>query len=488
MIAVELARALVKAKREAGARRRARARARSGRITRRCGSRRAKCCREPAPDDARERVSPRDRAGASRRARRTSGSRASQPAHARAERTLRALVEKVPTRSRVTIGSRSGSRRERSAARRSCELRAVLEREPDHLDARLDLARTLRRMGKLDEAIAQTRSAFDRAGQPMDIAEELFWLLCEADDRQAAIDLLTLLDDDRSDADALAAVARLQRGLGRLDRGARRRRADRALDADAGAIALAEAEIVAGDFDRGDRRRVSAIRDDPPRASSSRAASRSTRYLAATSPAKRARGARSRCAPRTPTSSTSRCRRRSRSPTPARGSDARAAAGRAAAGQARRDRWSLARAARRALGDPRRRARRLERSSRAQARSRRSRSTSPATCSPTRKQRLADAERYLPTPATCRPATRRSSTAGAGSCSAGKPREAVAPSTAPPVRAPRARDPAPPGDGVGRRRGAAGRRRAPRSRRPDYDPSPSVKRRIDCRSTLSKRR
>ena len=46
------------------------------------------------------------------------------------------------------------------------ELRAVLEQDPDHIDARLDRARTLRRLGKLDEAIAQTRGALRRHPQP----------------------------------------------------------------------------------------------------------------------------------------------------------------------------------------------------------------------------------------------------------------------------------------------------------------------------------
>ena len=60
-----------------------------------------------------------------------------------------------------------------------------------------------------------------RIGQALDVAEELFFLLCEADDRTAAIDLLTLLDDDRSDTDALATVVRLERipvlGSGKCD-------------------------------------------------------------------------------------------------------------------------------------------------------------------------------------------------------------------------------------------------------------------------------
>src|SRR5258705_6737290 len=120
------------------------------------------------------------------------------------------------------------------------ELRAVLERDPDHIDGRLDLARVLRFQGRLDEAIAQTRSAFDRRGRALDVAEELFWVLCEADDRTSALDLLTLLDDERSDVDALTAVARLHRGLGRLDESRALAARIVKLEADAGAIALAE--------------------------------------------------------------------------------------------------------------------------------------------------------------------------------------------------------------------------------------------------------
>ncbi len=161
--------------------------------------------------------------------------------------TLRRLVKRVPdsVEGRYRLGVRLGLARELAAATR--QMRAVLERDPDHIDARLDLARLLRYQGQLEEAVAQTRSAFDRSGQAPDIAEELFWVLCEADDRTGALDLLTLLDDERSDADVLVMVARLHRGLGQLD-DARRIAARLAkLDADAGAIALAELEHAAGD-------------------------------------------------------------------------------------------------------------------------------------------------------------------------------------------------------------------------------------------------
>jgi Flp pilus assembly protein TadD len=119
----------------------------------------------------------------------------------------------------------------------------VLERDPDHIDARIDLARVLRRSGQLGPAIEQTRSAFDRSGQALDIAEELYWLLVESDDRTAAIDLLTLLDDDRSDVDALAAVARLYRGLGLLPAAHAIAARIVTADADAGAVLHAELDV-----------------------------------------------------------------------------------------------------------------------------------------------------------------------------------------------------------------------------------------------------
>ena len=161
-----------------------------------------------------------------------------------AEQVLRVLVVHVPGSidGHYLLAQRYATRDMPAAIG---ELRATIERNPDHIDARLDLARALRREGHLDQAIAQTRSAFDRAAQPLDIAEELFWLLCEADDRTAAIDLLTLLDDDRSEVDALAAVARLERGLGRLDESRAVAARIAATDSDLGAIVLARTELAA---------------------------------------------------------------------------------------------------------------------------------------------------------------------------------------------------------------------------------------------------
>ncbi len=168
-----------------------------------------------------------------------------RPYHA--EATLRQLVKRVPSSvdGHYQLAVRLATRDDLTAA--SAHLRAVLELDPDHIDARLDLARTLRRTGHMAQAIEQTRSAFDRSGQALDIAEELYWLLCEADDRTAAIDLLTLLDDDRSDVEALAAVARLDRGLGRLAEAREIAARIALIEEDAGTLVFAEADLAAGD-------------------------------------------------------------------------------------------------------------------------------------------------------------------------------------------------------------------------------------------------
>lgn len=180
-----------------------------------------------------------------------------------AEQTLRELVDKIPAsvEGHYRLAVRLYKKGQLPAAIAS--LRRVLERDPDHLDARLDLARALRRTGDLPHAIEQTRSAFDRSGQALDIAEELYYLLCEADDRTAAIDLLTLLDDDRSDVDALAAVARLERGLGRIEQARAIANRVAIVEPDAGVLLHAELDVAADPT--GTAKKLLAISADSPR-------------------------------------------------------------------------------------------------------------------------------------------------------------------------------------------------------------------------------
>ncbi len=160
---------------------------------------------------------------------------------------LTRLVKQIPTsiEGRYRLAQQLGRARKLDLA--IAQLKKVLELDPDHIDGRLDLARGLRIQGKLPEAIAQTRSAFDRSGQALDLAEELYYLLLEADDQQAAIDLLTLLDDDRSDTDALVTIARFDRGMGRLAEA--REVAGRVAkqDAELGVLVEAEIELAGGD-------------------------------------------------------------------------------------------------------------------------------------------------------------------------------------------------------------------------------------------------
>lgn len=179
------------------------------------------------------------------------------------EAVLRQLVEKIPDSvdGHYRLAQRFAKRDDLKTAIE--QLHEVIERDPDHIDARLDLARALRRTGHIDQAIEQTRSAFDRSGQALDIAEELFWLLCEADDRTAAVDLLTLLDDDRSDADALSAIARLARGLGRIPQARSIAARIAIVEPDAGAIA--HAEIDASGDPAAAVKRLSAVAADSAR-------------------------------------------------------------------------------------------------------------------------------------------------------------------------------------------------------------------------------
>lgn len=74
-------------------------------------------------------------------------------------------------------------------------LRQVLELDGDRVDARRALAGVLVRTGRLADAIAETRLAFDRSGYDPALATDLVWLLIEAGDRRGAADVLGLYDD-----------------------------------------------------------------------------------------------------------------------------------------------------------------------------------------------------------------------------------------------------------------------------------------------------
>jgi tetratricopeptide (TPR) repeat protein len=130
-------------------------------------------------------------------------------------------------------------------------LRKVIERDPDHLDARLALAHALRAVGKLEDAIAQTRQAFDRSGVDGEIAEELFWLLCEHEDRVGALDLLGLLDDASAPLETKLGLVRLYLAIDEvvLARGVADAAVASAPDSGEAAVMLALVQRAAGEPD-----------------------------------------------------------------------------------------------------------------------------------------------------------------------------------------------------------------------------------------------
>jgi tetratricopeptide (TPR) repeat protein len=81
--------------------------------------------------------------------------------------------------------------------------------DPDHIDARVRLARTFLRIGRGPEAAATLREAFDRSGEDPWVGEQLFRLLLASGDRQGALDLLAAIDADWRAPEARVAIGSL---------------------------------------------------------------------------------------------------------------------------------------------------------------------------------------------------------------------------------------------------------------------------------------
>ena len=96
-------------------------------------------------------------------------------------------------------------------------LTRVLELDGDRLDSQRALAGVHVRAGRLADAIAATRLAFDRSGGDLAIGADLVWLLLEGGDRRGALDVLALYDDS-SPAELQADVATLYLAMGELGR------------------------------------------------------------------------------------------------------------------------------------------------------------------------------------------------------------------------------------------------------------------------------
>jgi tetratricopeptide (TPR) repeat protein len=82
------------------------------------------------------------------------------------------------------------------------QLVRATELDGDHIDARVALADVYRKTGRGKLATQTLRDAFDRSGEDPSVGEQLFKVLLDAGDRQAALDLLGVLDADWRDADS----------------------------------------------------------------------------------------------------------------------------------------------------------------------------------------------------------------------------------------------------------------------------------------------
>jgi predicted Zn-dependent protease len=81
--------------------------------------------------------------------------------------------------------------------------------DPDHLDARVRLARTYQAQGRPAKAQALLRDTFDRSGADPWVGEQLFRVLLDVGDRDGALALLADLDGDWRDADVRVSLGGL---------------------------------------------------------------------------------------------------------------------------------------------------------------------------------------------------------------------------------------------------------------------------------------
>ena len=150
----------------------------------------------------------------------------------KAAQAYRDLVAHVPTSAEGHYRLAIDASAHDDLPRAERELRAVIENDADHLDARIELAKLLRNSNRLPEAIAQVRQAFDRSGQSIDVGEMLVWLLAEADDRAGALDVIALLDGPDASAASLRALAAMEETFGEFSSAIHHLQAAQRLDPD----------------------------------------------------------------------------------------------------------------------------------------------------------------------------------------------------------------------------------------------------------------
>lgn len=161
----------------------------------------------------------------------------------RAERTYRALLSRVPrsARGHHRLGRQLVARDPGAAER---HLRRALELDPDRANARLDLARALRALGRDADAIAILRAGFDRSQGDVRVGEELFARLLEAGDQRGAVELIGHLDRDDLALETRVTFGYLYLRVGELRRAERLARTLRGRAPDSVEVLLLEARAL----------------------------------------------------------------------------------------------------------------------------------------------------------------------------------------------------------------------------------------------------
>ena len=123
----------------------------------------------------------------------------------RAIETLRALVARVPSaEGQFRLGRALKDSQPEVAA---VHLSRAVALDASHVEARVLLAEVHQRAGRIVEASATLRTAFDRSGADPSVGERLFHVLLESGDRAAAADLLRTIDAEWRPANVRLRVA-----------------------------------------------------------------------------------------------------------------------------------------------------------------------------------------------------------------------------------------------------------------------------------------
>jgi tetratricopeptide (TPR) repeat protein len=155
-----------------------------------------------------------------------------------ASETCRRLVQAVPNTLRGRIQYAALSWATGALGGAETALRGALEEEPSEVDARLLLAELQVADGHPAEAKLSFKDAIDRSDTPLEIAEGFVGWLVARGDRADALEIADRFASEGGDADALAAMSRIERAAKRPDRAKALAQKALKLGAPAGRVAI----------------------------------------------------------------------------------------------------------------------------------------------------------------------------------------------------------------------------------------------------------